>query len=165
MLKGQSATATDLEFLTTDHLGTPVLTTDGSGVEKWGGGFEPFGEDFSGADEAGQFLRFPGQWVDGSWGEGGGGGGPLFHVHRWYQPSAGRYGRPDPLGYEGSLLNWYVYAEASPLVFLDLLGLTSFRGFPPGKREEIERAVDEARETLEDRLLRRKRGATDPEAA
>ena len=54
-----------LRFLTADHLGTPIALTSTS--LDWSGGFEPFGADYSGAADAGNFLRFPGQWVDGSW--------------------------------------------------------------------------------------------------
>jgi YD repeat-containing protein len=54
-------------YLTTDHLGTPVLATDAAGLTVWQGGFEPFGADWNGAQEAGVFLRFPGQWEDRAW--------------------------------------------------------------------------------------------------
>ena len=52
-------------YLTTDHLGTPVLATDSLGGLLWRGGFEPFGRDWqagtpAGAQEKGIFLRFLG---------------------------------------------------------------------------------------------------------
>jgi hypothetical protein len=91
-----SATS-ELLFLTTDHLGTPVLATDEAGLEVWSGGFEPFGEDYLGAQAAGVFLRFPGQWVDGVWEEASLGAGVFYNVHRWHQSDTGRYARPDPV--------------------------------------------------------------------
>ena len=62
-------------YLTTDHLGTPALATNGAGAEVWSGGFEPFGADWNAAGEAGVFLRFPGQWDDEAWHQGPVGGG------------------------------------------------------------------------------------------
>jgi hypothetical protein len=40
-------------YLTTDHLGTPLLATDGVGGEIWEGGFEPFGRDYQAGTPAG----------------------------------------------------------------------------------------------------------------
>ena len=39
----QLTTGPELLYLTTDHLGTPVLATDSSGAAVWAGGVEPFG--------------------------------------------------------------------------------------------------------------------------
>ena len=33
-------------YLTTDHLGTPLLATNDAGAVTWEGGFEPFGRDY-----------------------------------------------------------------------------------------------------------------------
>jgi hypothetical protein len=49
-----------LSYLSVDHLGTPILETTSGGVSLWGGGFEPFGKDWNGAQTAGEFLRFRG---------------------------------------------------------------------------------------------------------
>jgi len=54
-------------YLTTDHLGTPLLATDATGAVVWEGGFEPFGRDYQqgmaqGALQNGIYLRLPGQW-------------------------------------------------------------------------------------------------------
>lgn len=115
---GQASTLT---YLTTDHLGTPVAATDSSGALVWSGGFSPFGEDFSGASEAGVFLRFPGQWVDGVW-DGVEVGFELYqNVHRWYTSDTGRYTRPDPARLFGEQ-HPYLYAMARPVVFIDPLG-------------------------------------------
>ncbi|MGB6334100.1 MAG: hypothetical protein WBG96_00655 [Thermoanaerobaculia bacterium] len=63
----------------------------------WGGGFEPFGADYSAAQQTGMFLRFPGQWENEVW-EGASDGESLyFNVHRWYEHETGRYTRLEPI--------------------------------------------------------------------
>jgi YD repeat-containing protein len=147
--------SSDLKYLTTDHLGTPILATADTGALVWQGGFEPFGADWNSAGAAGVFLRFPGQWVDGLW-EGGRLSSELYYnVHRWYGWETGRYGRVDPinlgvLGNAGrprelpldameayflSMLRTgnpeheqpYLYAVQNPLLYTDPSGL-----FGPG---------------------------------
>jgi RHS repeat-associated protein len=107
-----------LSYFTTDHLGTPVLATDGTGAEVWSGGFEPFGKDWNGAGAAGVFLRLPGQWENAVWEEAEMGAEVYYNVHRWYAPDTGRYSRPDPLGLRAGV-NQYLYAGSNPLAFLD----------------------------------------------
>jgi len=128
----QTGTApASVTFLTTDHLGTPVLAMDGAGLEVWEGGFEPFGADYANAESAGVFLRFPGQWVDGLIEEGG-----FYNVHRWYKAKRGTYSRADPLGLPavrkssegtrtrlGDGFNLYPYSAQNPITKLDPLGL------------------------------------------
>jgi len=46
----------------------------------------------------------------------------LYNYHRDYDPDTGRYLQPDPIGLAGGL-NPYVYANANPLRYTDLLGL------------------------------------------
>jgi RHS repeat-associated protein len=116
-------------YLSTDHLGTPLLATDDAGAVTWEGGFEPFGRDYqagtpAGALENGVYLRLPGQWEDSTWADATSGAGIAYNVHRWYAPAVGRYTRLDPLGLR-SLLNLYLYAEGNPLRYIDPLGLRS----------------------------------------
>ncbi|HSL81643.1 MAG TPA: RHS repeat-associated core domain-containing protein, partial [Thermoanaerobaculia bacterium] len=114
-------------YLTTDHLGTPLLATDDTGVLTWESSFEPFGRDFdqgtpASALENGIYLRLPGQWEDTSWQEATSGAGLFQNVHRWYLPGVGRYIRVDPLGlFDGP--NPYLYAFANPTGVIDPLGL------------------------------------------
>ncbi len=116
-LGGGTTSSSTLTYLTTDHLGTPVLATDTGGATTWAGGFAPFGDDWqaetgTGASDAGVFLRFPGQWDDPAWGGAGAAGtsasdpGLYYNVHRWYEPGTGRYGRVDPLGKNGEVISW-----------------------------------------------------------
>ena len=116
------STTESLRFLTTDHLGTPVLATDETGSTIWQGGFEPFGRDYSGAQEAGVFLRLPGQWHDETWGVGEPDEDLYYNVHRWYDSGTARYTRQDPLGQQGGP-HPYAYAASSPLALQDPLGL------------------------------------------
>ncbi len=114
-------------YLTTDHLGTPILASDSLGETVWQGPLEPFGRDWlagtgSGATENGMFLRFPGQWDDGRWEDAASAAAMNYNVHRWYGYPTGRYGRPDPLGVAaGPAL--YPYAASAPTRLIDPLGL------------------------------------------
>lgn len=109
---------TTLRLITTDHLGTPALVTDAtSGATMWSGGFMPFGGDFFGAQAAGEFLRFAGQWSDESWSV----GGLSQNLNRWYENSTGRYSQADRLGLWSSM-NVYAYVSARPTVAIDPSG-------------------------------------------
>jgi RHS repeat-associated protein len=148
--------ASGLLYLTTDPVAAPALATDASGTVVWSGGFEPYGGDYSGAGDAGIFLRFMGQWQDSSWEESGSSAAPShYNVHRWYQSGIGRYIRPDPIhlgilgsasrplefpagaitAYHLAILRTanpqheqpYLYGAQNPLIFSDPLGL-----FGPG---------------------------------
>jgi RHS repeat-associated protein len=117
---GSSGTA--YRFLTGDHVGTPLLATTTTGLVTWGGGFEPMGQDWNGAQAAGIFLRFPGQWMDLTWISSGGANGLSQNLMRWYQNSLGRYATADPIGRVHSTYE-YNYAELNPIVKTDSLGL------------------------------------------
>ncbi|MFN7963652.1 MAG: RHS domain-containing protein [Thermoanaerobaculia bacterium] len=86
------------QWITTDHLGTPIALTNSTGALLWQGGFEPYGKDYSGAEVQNLFLRLPGQWEEETWSEAGLGVGAFYNVHRWYESGAGRYGEVDPAG-------------------------------------------------------------------
>ena len=135
-----------LRYLTTDHLGTPVLATDALGGELWQGGLRPFGDVFDFATTAdGTFLRFPGQWEDPAFSAFTFRGDLYYNVHRWYEPATGRYTAPEPAGvvafytmppgprlsgevlpllapypvHFGQLNLMYGYADQAPLSFTD----------------------------------------------
>ncbi len=83
-----STSTSTLRFLTTDHLGTPILMTSTSGSQVWQGGFEPFGADYSSAPT---LLRLPGQWYDPLWSTDL---GVYYNVNRWYDAGTGIYTQP-----------------------------------------------------------------------
>jgi RHS repeat-associated protein len=120
-LRVPTAGAAAFTYLTTDHLGTPVLAMNQAGATLWRGGFDPFGNDWNGtAGAAGVFLRFPGQWEDGTW-SGVGTAGLSYNLHRWYERGTGRYERSDP--YHGREEHPFSYVESNPFSATDLLGL------------------------------------------
>ena len=98
---GGSTVTTSLRYLSTDPLGVPVLATDASGAAVWSGGFEPFGGDWSGAQQAGVFLRYPGDWADETWQNSGLDSG-LDAGLRWADSETGRYTQPDIAMYYGN---------------------------------------------------------------
>jgi YD repeat-containing protein len=113
-----------LTYLSTDHLGTPVLATNGAEVEVWSGGFEPFGEDWNGAEAAGVFLRLPGQWESPVWAEAEMGAEVYYNLHRWHVSSLGMYSRPDPFPRKYSLSEGYFrYVMNNPIRLTDMYGL------------------------------------------
>lgn len=117
---GGFAMTSTWQYLTVDHLGTPVLVTNSSGAQVWQGGFEPFGADYSFSST---ILRFPGQWIDGTSREGGD-GGLYYNVHRWYEAGRGRYTQVDPVQAQGIFdVDLYAYGGNNPLKLIDPDGL------------------------------------------
>lgn len=51
------------------------------------------------------------------------GGGPYYNVHRWFEPTAARYTKIDPLGLLAGM-NLFGYGRSKPTLFTDPLGLT-----------------------------------------
>ena len=76
-------------------------------------------------EDAGIFLRFPGQWDDPTFDAAQLPEGIYYNVHRWYSPATGRYTRPDPLGQRGGP-NLYQYAAANPIRHSDPFGLSIY---------------------------------------
>lgn len=119
---GEGLAGNTYRFLTTDQLGTPVLASDDTGTLLWGGGFEPFGRDWNGAQATGVFLRFPGQWEDAAWQAEN---QISYNVNRWYVPQFGRYSEADPAGLLRSNLMLFSYAGSTPTRMIDPFGLTT----------------------------------------
>jgi RHS repeat-associated protein len=104
-----------VRYYHTDHLGTPILLTDGSGAPIWQAEHFPFGSLFSVTATVANNLRFPGQYFDLETG---------LHQNwfRDYSPSTGRYTEGDPIGLAGGI-NIYAYVELNPLKLADPTGL------------------------------------------
>ena len=117
----QLTTGPELLYLTTDHLGTPVLATDSLGRRGLGRRCRALRNDLDGradnpdlsASTAGGlvsttapaisrlfservFLRYPGQWASDAFRVANIQQEIYYNLYRWYQPLTGRYPSPDP---------------------------------------------------------------------
>ncbi len=97
----QIAPAGATRYTFADHLGTPLLQTDGTSTIIWRVEYEPFGNVFIVREgtRTDQPLRFPGQELAMTW------EGPEenYNIFRWYKSSSGRYTQADPVNV-GSLV-------------------------------------------------------------
>jgi RHS repeat-associated protein len=119
-----------LQFIHTNHLGTPEAVTDASGHVVWRGNHTPFGE----ARPSGSLtfnLRFPGQYFDRETG--------LHYNHfRYYDPHTGRYTQPDPIGLAGGDINLFAYVGGNPVMYYDFYGLAIGDYLPPLPQEVVD---------------------------
>jgi RHS repeat-associated protein len=113
----------DIYWIHNDNLGRPLALTDSDGDVVWRlNNVDAFGNAASIDEDPDSDsvdltlnLRFPGQYLDGETG---------FHYNyfRDYDPRTGRYIESDSIGLDGGL-NTYLYANASPVRFIDPEGL------------------------------------------
>ena len=104
-----------LTYLHADHLGSTVLTTNGS-TSQGSSGYLAYGSQRSG-NELGTENRFTGQKGDGT--------GLQYYNARYYDPQLGTFISPDTLVPDPTAVidyNRYVYARANPLRFVDPSG-------------------------------------------
>ncbi|MEZ5729520.1 MAG: DUF2235 domain-containing protein [Burkholderiaceae bacterium] len=113
-----SAAGPSLYYFHGDHLGTPWAVTDAAGRVVWRGRYGAYGRLLGAKGGFWQPLRFPGQYADEETG---------WHdnYQRSYDPLAGGYLEPDPLGPAGGA-NPYGYADGNPLQAADPFGLILF---------------------------------------
>ncbi|MGB2985751.1 MAG: RHS repeat-associated core domain-containing protein, partial [Phycisphaerae bacterium] len=102
-----------------NQIGTTRLMTDSSGAGILPATYTAFGERVSGAMSGpGDRYGYAGRWGYQTHQE-----FPYLHVGaRYYDPATGRFLQRDPIGINGGL-NVYLYADASPLIFVDPHGL------------------------------------------
>jgi RHS repeat-associated protein len=107
-----------------DHLGTPHMLSDETGVAVWSAVYDPFGkatvnEDLDAdGNNVTLNIRFPGQYYDIE-------SGLHYNYFRYYDPETGRYITSDPIGLNGGL-NMYGYVGVNPLRWIDPLGLSPY---------------------------------------
>ncbi|MFV0476363.1 MAG: RHS repeat domain-containing protein, partial [Parahaliea sp.] len=135
---------TEMHYLHTDHLGTPILATTKAGQTSWQAQAEAFGAaGILPGNRIRMNLRLPGQYFDGET-------GLHYNYFRDYDPSLGRYLTADPIGilkdysdpqlqvaiemglvtpqgWDGSLNHLYGYIDQNPVNFIDPTGLDSLR--------------------------------------
>ena len=107
-----------LTWIHADHLDTPVAATDHAGRVTWRGDWDAYGRLAAEEGSFAQPLRLAGQYFDRE-------SGLHDNLLRSYDPDAGRYLEPDPLGLAAGL-NPFAYAGGNPLVATDPLGLILF---------------------------------------
>jgi len=96
-------------------LGSTVGLVDATGNLTTSYSYDPFGNTTaSGAASANQF-QYTGRESEGN--------GLYFYRARYYSPAFGRFVNQDPLGFSGSGVNLYAYADNNPISFRDPLGL------------------------------------------
>ncbi|OYW39248.1 MAG: hypothetical protein B7Z35_04745 [Hydrogenophilales bacterium 12-61-10] len=122
-----------LVFVHVNHLGAPVAATNEAGDTIWQADYAPYGqvikvsavhpERNDGQRTAYSLaLRLPGQWEDEE-------SGLYYNDARYYDPYAGRYLSPDPLGRLAERLgspNAYSYVNNNPASYIDPWGLILF---------------------------------------
>ena len=121
-------------WLHANHLGAPELATDANGQVLWRATYAPFGAATVQARDFSLNLRLPGQIFDAET-------GLHYNRARYYDPEAGQYLTPDPLGTPDGP-NPYAYAGFNPLRNVDPDGLIlfAFDGTDNSKEErELER--------------------------
>lgn len=115
-----------LETVVTDHLGTPLALFDQHGKETWSADLDTSGRVIQHQGDRNRCpFRFPGQYEDTET-------GLYYNRHRYYDPEAGGYISPDPLGIEPSL-GVYQYVK-DPLTECDPLGLGNCGDFEVPKK-------------------------------
>jgi RHS repeat-associated protein len=125
----QGSTSAPIVFLHTDHLGSVVKATDGSGALVWDSERRPFGERSVATAQVEMLLGFPGQYFDEETGN-------FYNYFRDYDPATGRYLQSDPIGLKGGI-NTYAYVSGNPLTGTDPLGLFCGTGLCVGTAAAI----------------------------
>ncbi|NND37925.1 MAG: RHS repeat protein, partial [Gammaproteobacteria bacterium] len=113
------AGSTVITYLHADHLGTPVLGTDGVGAVVWENTPDAFGGAIIATAGPDVRLRFPGQFDLGV-------GGIHYNHFRDYDSKHGRFLESDPVGLPGGL-NTFAYGFNNPVANADPYGLFSVR--------------------------------------
>ena len=115
MMRGKA-----LYYVHSDQLGRPELLTNSAKAIVWSANNFAFERSVTSDSVGGFSLGLPGQYFDaetGSW----------YNNARYYDSALGRYLQADPIGLAGGSASTYVYAAASPLMFIDPIGTKWWR--------------------------------------
>lgn len=144
--------ADSIAFVHVNHLGAPIAATDLQGQMLWQTDYAPYGRlirtSVSPRNKATYTLalRLPGQWEDAE-------SGLYYNDFRYYDPQAGRYLSPDPLGRLAEVLgspNTYTYVNNNPLSYIDPWGLILFAFDGTGNTEASRTNVYWLRQAYDD---------------
>lgn len=141
-----------IAFVQVNYLGAPIAATDETAQILWQADYAPYGKVIkASAPASGKAaytlaLRLPGQWEDAE-------SGLYYNDLRYYDPQAGRYLSPDPLGRIAERLgspNAYIYVNNNPISYIDPWGLILFAFDGTGNTEDSRTNVYWFRETYLD---------------
>jgi len=141
-----------IAFVHVNHLGAPIAATDSKGQTLWQTDYAPYGRliktSASPSNKATYTLalRLPGQWEDAE-------SGLYYNDFRYYDPLAGRYLSPDPLGRLAEVLgspNTFTYVNNNPLSYIDPWGLILFAFDGTGNTEASRTNVYWLRQAYDD---------------
>jgi len=104
-----------VNYILTDHLGTPLMMTSANGTKVWEIAARPFGDSANITGTANLNFRFPGQYFDAET-------GLHYNYYRDYEPKTGRYISADPIGFKGGI-NLYSYVGNNAINRVDPSGL------------------------------------------
>ena len=114
LLASMTQAAENFTYITTDHLGSPILATDQSGAVLWREHYQPYGRKALNED-GDNSVGFTGHREDKSL-------GVTYMQGRWYHPDMGRFMALDPVRFVESnpiSVNRYAYANNNPYVYVD----------------------------------------------
>ena len=109
-----NAAVESITYITTDHLGSPIMATDHSGAVKWRQDYLPYGAQLIKQD-GDNSVGFTGHVDEKSL-------NVTYMQGRWYHPEVGRFLAIDPVGFvEGNPMsfNRYAYANNNPYKYID----------------------------------------------
>jgi RHS repeat-associated protein len=116
LLPAVAAAAGTVTYFHNDLAGSPVVATDASGQVLWRESYRPYGERLVNAPAAsGNTVWFTSRRQDAET-------GLVYMGARYYDPVAGRFVSPDPVGFEEPNLhsfNRYAYANNNPYRYKD----------------------------------------------
>ncbi|WP_413112311.1 RHS repeat-associated core domain-containing protein [Thaumasiovibrio sp. DFM-14] len=128
-----------------DQVGAPIALFDTQGHLVWRARYSTWGKVFIDCEKIKNPLRFQGQYCDEE-------SGLHYNLTRYYDPVAGRFIQPDPIGVMGGV-NVYQYAP-NPIQWVDPLGMSCQRenstnigpggnggGFDADSPQNVERAA------------------------